>query len=74
MTTRANGIKRGTQLPHAKLTEPDIKLLFQCVAERERLRKEANKLSNEALARKFEVHPRTIEKALRRETWVHVYG
>lgn len=30
-------VKRGTQLPHSKLTEADVKLLFQCVAERERL-------------------------------------
>lgn len=65
-------IKRGQQLPQAKLTDEDVRLLFQCVAERERLRKEANELSNEALARKFEVHPRTIEKVLRRESWIHV--
>lgn len=63
---------RGSQHYRAKLTEDDIKLLFQCVSEREWLRKQANELSNEALARKFEVHPRTIEKVLRRETWVHV--
>lgn len=63
---------RGERCHNAKLTKRDIKLLFQCVDERERLRKEASKLTNEKLAEKFEVHPRTIEKVLRRETWFHV--
>lgn len=69
---RAKNQVRGERCHNAKLTADDIKLLFKCVAERERLRKQANELSNDALARKFEVHRATIEKVLRRETWYHV--
>jgi len=65
-------IKRGEQLPQSKLTDDDVRLLRKCAAERERLRKEANELSNKRLAEKFEVHIHTIEKILQRSTWIHV--
>lgn len=65
-------IKRGEQLPHAKLTEEDVRLLRKCVVERERLRKQANELSNQRLAEKFDVHVRTIEKVLQGYSWFHV--
>lgn len=65
-------IKRGQQLKHSKLTDEDVRLLRKCAAERERLRKEANELSNKRLAEKFDVHPRTIEKVLQGFTWFHV--
>lgn len=64
--------KRGEQLPHAKLTDADVRLLRECVVERERLRKQASELSNQKLAEKFDVHIRTIEKVLQRYTWFHV--
>lgn len=65
-------MKRGSELPQAKLTERDVKLILDCVAERERLRDEANKLSNQALAEKFDLHIRTIEKITSRRSWIHV--
>lgn len=65
-------MKRGSELPQSKLTEHDVKLILDCVAERERLRDEANKLSNQALAEKFDLHIRTIEKITSRRSWIHV--
>lgn len=65
-------IKRGSELPQTKLTDADVKLIRQCVLERERLREEANKLSNEALAEKFEVHIRTIDRVTQYRGWIHV--
>lgn len=65
--------KRGSDLPHAKLTSADIAAIRSAQAERVRLRKMIDdELSNGALAAKYGVHPRTIEKVLARETWVHV--
>lgn len=42
------------------LTSDDVKYIKECALERERLREEAMLLSNEMLARKFEVSPTTI--------------
>lgn len=67
-------IKRGSELPQSKLTEADVELIRQCVLERERLREEANKLSNEALAKKFEVHTRTIDRVTQYRGWIHTGG
>lgn len=63
---------RGEDCHNAKLTEADAALILQCVAERERLRLEAAKLSNYALAEKFNVHVRTIERVTQRRGWIHV--
>lgn len=63
---------RGSNHRLAKLTEEDAKLILQCVAERERLRQEALRLSNEKLAEKFNVHVRTIERITSRSGWIHV--
>lgn len=67
-----NKVKRGVDLPHAKLDEEDIRLIFAAVEERKRLRDEANRLSNKALAEKFGVHVRTIDKVTAYETWTHI--
>jgi hypothetical protein len=63
---------RGSQLPQSKLTEEDAKLILKCVEEREKLRHEAAQLSNSMLAKKFEVHVRTIERITQRRGWIHV--
>lgn len=63
---------RGSQLPQSKLTEDDAKLILKCVEERERLRTEAAKLNNVELAKKFDVHVRTIERITQRRGWIHV--
>lgn len=64
--------RRGSALTQSKLDESDIATIRQCVAERERLRAEANQLSNASLAKKYNVHQRTIEKAIAGYTWSHV--
>lgn len=63
---------RGEELPFAKLTKDDIKLIRECIAERERLRAEAAQLSNASLAEKFDVHQRTIDRISQRRGWIHV--
>lgn len=65
-------MRKGSELTWAKLTEPDVKIILDCVDERNRLREEANRLSNKSLAEKFGVHIRTIDKVMSGETWGHV--
>jgi hypothetical protein len=65
-------VKRGSQLPHAKLSEDDVSLIRQLVDERERHREEAAKLTNAKLAKKFGVHVRTIDRFTAGEGWGHV--
>ena len=66
-------VRRGQDLPHARLSEEDIKEIRSAVAQRESLRSHIRQtLSNAALASRFGVHPRTIEKVVQRETWIHI--
>jgi DNA-binding transcriptional regulator YhcF (GntR family) len=44
----------------------------ELVAERERLLAEARKLTDREIAAKFEVHPNTVWKVCKRDSWVHV--
>jgi len=66
------GYKRGSELPHSKLCEEDVRLIRQLINERDDLRKKANELSDEVLADKFDVSPSTIRKVKWREVWNHV--
>lgn len=64
---------RGMDLHHAKLTDLDIGAIRSAAVQRENLRQYIrDNLSNEALASKFGVHRRTIEKVLAFESWSHV--
>lgn len=70
---------RGSELPHSKLDEDDVRLIRQLVAERtelvrraRQLRDESRKLSNRRIAEKFGVTSRTIERLLSGEQWGHV--
>lgn len=64
---------RGSELPWAKLTAEDIDSIRSAARQREALRQHIrDNLSNDALAQKFGVHVRTIEKVMQRETWSHV--
>jgi len=65
-------IRRGEELTQSKLTEEDIRMIRELVKYREKLKKEVAGLSNKALAEKFDVHQRTMDKAVRYETWRHV--
>jgi hypothetical protein len=65
--------QRGQDLPQAKLLDLDVIAIRSAVVQRQNLRNHiAQNLSNEALAQKFGVHVRTIEKAVQRETWGHI--
>lgn len=64
---------RGSELPWAKLTEADVAEIKSAIKQREALRQHIrDHLSTAALARKFGVHHRTIEKVTQRDTWSHV--
>jgi IS30 family transposase len=64
---------RGNELPHAKLTPEDVEDIRSAAVQRERLRGFIrDSLSNAALANRFGVHRRTIEKVLQRESWINV--
>lgn len=60
---------RGQELPQTKLLDMDVIDIRSAKRQREALLKHIKEnLSNEALAKRYGVHPRTIEKALSRET------
>ena len=60
---------RGQELPHTKLLDLDVIDIRSAARQREQLMKHIrDNLSNAALAKRHNVHIRTIEKALSRET------
>lgn len=64
---------RGMDLPQSKLMPLDVVAIREAAAKREQMRREINDtLSNAALACRFGVHVRTIEKALSYESWGHI--
>lgn len=64
---------RGQQLPQAKLLDLDVVTIRSAIRQRESLRRYIrDNLSNDALARQFHVHRRTIEKIAQGESWGHV--
>lgn len=64
---------RGMELPWSKLMPLDVMAIRSAARQRESLKQHIREhLSNDALARKFGVHRRTIEKVLAYETWMHV--
>lgn len=69
---RTEFARRGMELPQAKLMPLDISEIRSAARQRERLRTHiSDNLSNAALAKKFGVHVRSIEKVLSRESWSH---
>ena len=67
------GIKRGEELPQSKLTEEDVRLIRELHAWKMEQAKELERRAGiKALAEKFDVHVRTIEKALVFKSWRHV--
>ena len=60
---------RGQDLPHTKLLDLDVIDIRSAARQREKLLKHIREnLSNAALAKRYGVHIRTIEKAMSRET------
>lgn len=65
--------KRGSELPHSKLDESKVAKIRRDYYRARKLRALLEKkYSAEGLAKQHGVHPRTIEKILSWETWVHV--
>lgn len=69
-----NKVKRGEALPQSKLDNDDVRLILLAVKERDRLRAEASLLSNSALAEKFGVHIRSIDRVTAGYSWTHIEG
>lgn len=65
-------VKRGSELPHAKLNEKLIKKIRKTVAERERLKVVLSGMTNAAIAKEHGVHVRTIDRITAGENWHHV--
>jgi len=55
-----------------KLTVDDIHFIREAVRQRDDLRKRASRLSNRALAKRFGVHHRTVEKVVQGNSWLWV--
>lgn len=53
---------RGEAHYNSKLTEDDVRLIRSLVAERNRLLCEANKLTGNKIAEKFDIHKSTVHK------------
>ena len=64
---------RGESLPQSKLTDEEVHAIRDAAVRREVMRREiTNTLSNDALAKTYGMHPRTIEKVLSFESWGHI--
>lgn len=65
-------VKRGSQLPHAKLDEAKVREIFAIVAERDELKVRLRGMTNEAIAARYGVHQRTVDRVTALENWGHV--
>lgn len=64
---------RGSKLPQAIVNEALVAKIRHQYARKQRLIQQLNATySAAALAKRYGLHPRTVEKILRRETWAHV--
>lgn len=64
---------RGVDLPQTKLESVEVEEIRSAAKQRAALTTHIRaNLTNTALAKKYNVHVRTIEKVLTRETWSHV--
>ena len=66
-------MKRGSCLPQARLSEEDVKRIRAMAERRKKLRRMITaRYSNVAIAKRYGVHVRTVEKILSGETWWHL--
>ena len=65
-------VKRGEDLPHAKLTDEDVRYIRLLVEQRELYKRQASELTNAKIAEKYDVHVRTIDRITAGENWTHV--
>lgn len=70
---RSEFARRGQDLPHTKLLDLDVIDIRSAARQRQALLKHIREnLSNAALAKRYGVHKRTIEKVLSRESFSHL--
>jgi hypothetical protein len=65
-------MKRGSDLPQSKLDETKVKEIRLIVEVRERMREELKAMTNAAIAEKYGVHYRTVDRITAFENWNHV--
>lgn len=65
-------VKRGSQLPHARLDEIKVAEILRIFAQREKLKQQLRSMTNTEIARKYGVHYRTIDRISAGESWGHV--
>ena len=63
---------RGQDHYKAKLTDEDVRALKQIAADRREMMGKLSAMSNRALAQKFDVSERCIERVIYGQTWSHV--
>lgn len=64
---------KGEDYPHAVLTDDIVLDIRSAVTQRERLRKFlSTELTNEALANKYGVTPRQIQRVIAKQNWRHI--
>ena len=64
---------RGNKLPHTKLNQKQVREIREAAIKRDEMRREITEtMSNEALARRYGVHYRTIEKVIQYVTHITV--
>ena len=67
-------VLRGSALPQSKLTEEKVREIWQIVARRNALKAELSGMTNQAIANRYGVHIRTIDRVTALESWGHVEG
>jgi hypothetical protein len=73
MPCHAYQCKRGEELPHARLTSAQVAAIRRAHGRKQRLIDRLNeRYSAAALAGRYGVSLRTVERVLARETWFHV--
>ena len=65
-------VKRGSQLPHAKLDEDKVREILAIVERRNALKHELATLTNAKIAAMYGVHVRTVDRVTAGENWTHI--
>lgn len=64
---------RGQDLPQSKLTDDDVMEIRSMIKQRENMKVYIRQnLSNQAIADKFNIHIRNVEKISTYQTWAHL--
>jgi len=65
-------VKRGSQLPQAKLNEEQVRKILRMVEIRQHMDLRRKQFTNAAIAKRLGLHQRTIDKIVAGESWGHV--